>query len=190
MCQRSQIYVVYNDYDNFPHINATYFQWNYGERMISRARYTMEWIQAHLDFLNSFCSVAHKLRYIESVNFDYKDVVVGHDLVEEWRKFGHKDSNNLTDYIFNCDNNDGCLVIDARDKNNLKYCFTEYDIWNSRAMGPVAYMRWDKVPYKTKRLKSTKSNVHWITHHAKLMTTKELKEILNMAFEEGNAFNN
>lgn len=190
MGQRSQIYVVYNDYDNFSHINATYFQWNYGERMISRARYTMDWIQSHLNLFPNLSSVAHKLRYIESVNFDYKDVVVGRDLVEEWREFGHKDSASLADYIFNCDNNDGCLVIDARDKSNLKYCFTEYDIWNSRAMGPVGYMKWDGTPYKDRNLKSTKSNVHWITHHTKLMTTEELKAILNLAFEEGDTFKN
>lgn len=190
MGQCSQIYVVYNDYENEPHINATYFQWNYGERMISRARYTLGWIQSHFDLFSNLSSVAYKLRYIESINFDYKDVVVGRDLVEEWRKFGYKDSTSFNDYIFNCDNNDGCLVIDARDKNQLKYCFTEYDIQNSRTMGPVGYMKWDSTPYKDRNLKSTKSNVHWITHHAKLMSTEELKEILNMAFEEGNAFKN
>lgn len=191
MGQRSQIYVIYKDYDGNPHINATYFQWNFGERMISRARYTMGWIQEHLDFLDNLYSVAPKLRYIESVNFDYKDVVVGHDLVEEWREFGNDGKRfGLEEYIFKCDNNDGCLVIDARDKNKLKYCFTEDDILKSKAMGPVGYMKWDRVPYKIKRLKSTKSNIHWITHHAKLMSTKELKEILNMAFEEGNAFKN
>ena len=41
MGQRSQIYVIYKDNQNRDCISATYFQYNYGERMISRARYLM-----------------------------------------------------------------------------------------------------------------------------------------------------
>lgn len=57
MGQRSQIYIRYNvnyvygsatDHpktQNFKGLIARYFQWNYGERMISRARYIIEEIK-------------------------------------------------------------------------------------------------------------------------------------------------
>ena len=92
MGQRSQIYVIYKDNQNRDCISATYFQWNYGERMVSRARYLMGWIKDQNLFyssdnnLFSLSYVAHKIRYIASINFDYKDVVIGTDLVEEWKK--------------------------------------------------------------------------------------------------------
>ena len=180
MGQRSQIYVIYKDKQNRDCISATYFQWNYGERMISRARYTMEWIKGQVTDFSSLWCTAHKLRYIESVNFDYKDVVIGTDLVEEWKEFKDKNNTSLKDYIFHADNNDGCLIIDARNERNLKYAFTTDDIFNSPVMGPEAYLKWDSAPTKIRELKSNKANVHWITHNAKLMKKKELKELLEL----------
>ena len=180
MGQRSQIYVVYKNRAGDNIINATYFQWNYGERMISRARYTMEWIKGQISDFGSLWYTGHKLRYIESVNFDYKDVVIGTDLVEEWKEFKDKNNTSLKDYIFHADNNDGCLIIDARNERNLKYAFTTDDIFNSPVMGPEAYLKWDNTPTKIRKLKSNKANVRWITHNAKLMKKKELKELLEL----------
>lgn len=180
MGQRSQIYVVYKNHAGDNLINATYFQWNYGERMISRARYTMEWIKAQVFGTGNLWYVAHKLRYIESVNFDYKDVVIGTDLVEEWKEFGDSFNASLKDYIFHADNNDGCLFIDARKEHDIKYAFTTDNIFNSPSMGPEAYLKWDSTPTKIKELKSNKANVRWITHNAKLMKKKELKELLEL----------
>ena len=45
MGMRSQIYVKYND----RLIIANYYGWNYGERMISRARYGMEYLKYYVD---------------------------------------------------------------------------------------------------------------------------------------------
>lgn len=182
MGQRSQIYVVYKNHAGDNIINATYFQWNYGERMISRARYTMEWIKTQVSDFSSLYYTAHKLRYIESVNFDYKDVVIGTDLVEEWKEFGNSFNTSLKNYIFYADNNDGCLFIDARDEKNLKYAFTTDDIFSSPSMGPEAYLKWDSTPTKIKELKFNKANIRWITHNAKLMKKKELKELLELPF--------
>lgn len=182
MSQRSQIYVIYKDNQNRDCISATYFQWNYGERMISRARYTMEWIKGQVtDFTSLWCT-AHKLRYIESVNFDYKDVVIGTDLIEEWKDFKDKYNVSLENYIFHADNNNGCLIIDARNEKNLKYAFTTYDIFNSPVMGPEAYLNWDDVPQKIRNTKFTKRNINWITHNAKLMKKKELEAILKATY--------
>ena len=43
MGQRSQIYVRYNK----KLVIANYYQWNYGEQMISRARYGIEYIRRY-----------------------------------------------------------------------------------------------------------------------------------------------
>ena len=184
MGQRSQIYVIYKDNQNRDCISATYFQWNYGERMVSRARYLMDWIKGQSLFyssdnnLFSLSYVVHKIRYIASVNFDYKDVVIGQDLIEEWKAYKQGVPNsNLNDYIFNADNNDGCLFIDARIPKQLRYAFTTYD-YKDGVMGPEAYLKWDNVPQNIRNAKFTKRNINWITHNAKLMKKKELEAIL------------
>lgn len=186
MGQRSQIYVIYKDNQNRDCISATYFQWNYGERMVSRARYLMGWIKSQNSFYvadsyNVFplSYVANKIRYIASVNFDYKDVIIGQDLIEEWKDYkqGSVLNTDLNDYIFNADNNDGCLFIDARIPKQLRYAFTTYD-YKDGVMGPEAYLKWDNVPQNIRNAKFTKRNINWITHNAKLMKKKELEAIL------------
>ena len=188
MGQRSQIYVIYKDNQNRDCVSATYFQWNYGERMISRARYLMGWIKGQNLFyssdnnLFSLSYVAYKIRYIASVNFDYKDVVIGQDLIEEWKAYKQGVPNaNLNDYIFNADNNDGCLFIDARIPQQLRYAFTTYD-YKDGVMGPEAYLNWDDVPQKIRNTKFTKRNINWITHNAKLMKKEELEAILKTTY--------
>lgn len=186
MGQRSQIYVIYKDNQNRNCISATYFQWNYGERMISRARYLMGWLKSQSIFYNnsltSLSFIAHKIRYIASVNFDYKDVVIGTDLVEEWKDYKKGVPNaNLNDYIFHSDNNDGCLFIDARIPKHLRYAFTTYD-YKDGVMGPEAYLKWDKIPQKIRDTKFTKRNISWITHSAKLMKKTELEAILRATY--------
>lgn len=187
MGQRSQIYVIYKDNQNRDCISATYFQWNYGERMISRARYLMGWIKAQNSLYNNLYSdylpfVIYKIRYVASVNFDYKDVTIGTDLVEEWKEVRKQYLNtNLNDYIFNADNNDGCLFIDARIPKQLKYAFTTYD-YKDGVMGPKAYLKWDRTPQKIRDTKFTKRNINWITHNAKLMKKEELEAILKATY--------
>ena len=189
MGQRSQIYVIYKDNQNRDCISATYFQWNYGERMVSRARYLMGWIKDQNLFyssdnnLFSLSYVAHKIRYIASINFDYKDVVIGTDLVEEWKNYktGGIINTDLNDYIFHADNNDGCLFIDSRNPKHLRYAFTTYD-YEDGAMGPEAYLKWDQTPKKIRDTKFTKRNINWITHNAKLMKKNELEAILRATY--------
>lgn len=50
MGQRSQIYIHFNVGDNEGMV-ARYFQWNYGERMISRARSIMEFLDRDYNLL-------------------------------------------------------------------------------------------------------------------------------------------
>ena len=187
MGQRSQIYVIYKDNQNRDCVSATYFQWNYGERMISRARYLMGWIKAQNNLCSNLYSdylpfVIYKIRYVASVNFDYKDVTIGADLIEEWKEIRTQYPNtNLNDYIFNADNNDGCLFIDARIPQHLRYAFTTYN-YKDGVMGPEAYLKWDGTPQKIRDTKFTKRNINWITHNAKLMKKKELEAILKTTY--------
>lgn len=183
MGQRSQIYVIYKDSQNRDCISATYFQWNYGERMISRARYLMAWIKRNsMGYTNYLAYMADKIRYIASANFDYKDVVIGTDLVEEWKEIKkHYPKTSLNDYIFNANNNDGRLFIDVRVPFHLCYAFTGYN-YKDGVMGPEAYLKWDGMPQKIRGTKFTKRNINWITHNAKLMKKKELETILKTIY--------
>lgn len=183
MGQRSQIYVIFKDTQNRDCVSATYFQWNYGERMISRARYLMSWIKAQNGLFKDYLPfVAHKIRYVASVNFDYKDVTIGTDLIEEWKDYKRGVPNaNLNEYIFHCDNNDGCFFIDARIPEHLKYAFTT-DNYKDGVMGPEAYLKWDRIPKKIRDTKFTKRNINWITHNAKLMKKAELEAILRATY--------
>ena len=52
MGQRSQIYIRIIDENNNITLIAKYFQWNYGEKMISRAKYGIEYIKENLIYIN------------------------------------------------------------------------------------------------------------------------------------------
>ena len=53
MGQRSQIFVRFEKEFGEKEIVARYFNWNYGERMISRVYHTIDWIKRHLEITNS-----------------------------------------------------------------------------------------------------------------------------------------
>ena len=110
MGQRSQIYVRASG----QLIVANYYQWNYAERMISRARYGIEYIDSVKDYSDWIFSrdvnVEH-LRRILDVNFDLKDYQISSKIIEEWKDQFRDELFN--DVVFNWqDNNDGQLFID------------------------------------------------------------------------------
>ena len=83
MGQRSQIYIRYNVNDksgqNYKGLIARYFGWNYGERMISRARYIIEEIQNEFMRYKWFFGDKEKLEKLKrfcETNFDMKDIVL------------------------------------------------------------------------------------------------------------------
>ena len=77
MGQRSQIYVRYTNDKGEHFLTARYFNWNYGERMISRARHTLEWIKDNVDYADyNFIYHSEKLARIIDVNFDMHDVMI------------------------------------------------------------------------------------------------------------------
>ena len=53
MGQRSQIYIRIWDKDNdTPKLYAKYYGWNFGERMISRARHGIEYIKSYMEYIS------------------------------------------------------------------------------------------------------------------------------------------
>lgn len=181
MGQRSQIYIRYDvttkSGDNYKGIIARYYGWNYGERMVSRARYILENIyhryipyqytwndKKELERLSRFCDI----------NFDMKDIATSLNIIDEVNEY------NDLDYLFNQDNCDGQLLIDVKD-NQLKYCFI--DIFDKIPMNAEEYMK-KYISYledgkDSKTIRYTRSNINKINKIAKLMTQEEVDEYLN-----------
>lgn len=194
MGQRSQIYVRYNN----KMIIANYYQWNYGERMISRARYGIEYIKHYID--NEFDFVFSDKQYIKKIsrifdtNFDMKDVALSSNIFDEFKeeKKYYKENNievSFNDFIFkHQDNNDGKLFVDIQD-NKIKYAFTDYDC--EKVMNAEQYMIWDMEDWIEKlkeyesedAIKTCQENMEEISKMAILMTKEELEEFINYNYE-------
>ena len=191
MGQRSQIYIRYNvNYEqcsgvyNYKGLIARYFGWNYGERMVSRARYIIEnihdnYMKYKWTFGNSEC--LEKLKWICNTNFDMKDIVFSSDIIKEVAE----DMDGDMEYLFNQDNNDGQLFIDVTD-DEIKYCFMKF--YNEgEPMDAEQYMKWNcerethpdwHIPYKymdKETINYTEENIKEINEMATLMTTEEIK---------------
>lgn len=196
MGQRSQIYIRYqNEGKNY--LTARYFQWNYGERMISRCRYTIEWIMKNLEYDCAwyFIRDTKKLANIINVNFDMKDVVISSDIINEYLEFledewGKSSEWSFKDFVFlNQDNNNGQLYININGKD-VSYAFIdpyEYDK-DLKIMNATKYMdwnleNWENSDYITQYQKRRcKSNLKMIDKMARLMTKKELDDFINCAY--------
>lgn len=191
MGQRSQIYVRWNTKDGKMMLVPRYYQWNYGTRMISRAKGIIEWLKGSGIYLD--CGNEEKLRRIMDVNFDYKDIVLGHDIIGIWKEYCNDLDFNDT-VFFGQDNNDGKLLIDMHidwEKNKetitFKYAFLtdendspvmngdEYMQWDEGGYEGSGYIVWRDNPYLKKEIKYTERNIKWIDKHAKLMTAEEVK---------------
>lgn len=187
MGQRSQIYVRYTK-DGKHYLTARYFQWNYGERMISRCRYSLEWIEKTISANWYFTKEKTKLERILDVNFDMVDVQLGCDIVKEFLEYG--DDYSFIDYIFKMqDNNDGKLFIDISD-GQLKYCFLDYDCNTENIMDAAGYMAWNSENWEQSKYiddeqkERCRENLKVIGKIAELMTTEETEDFINCIYEE------
>lgn len=187
MGQRSQIYVRYTK-DGKHYLTARYFQWNYGERMISRCRYSLEWIEKTISVDWYFTKEKTKLERILDVNFDMVDVQLGCDIVKEFLEYG--DDYSFIDYIFKMqDNNDGKLFIDISD-GQLKYCFLDYDCNTENIMDAAGYMAWNSENWEQSKYiddeqkERCRENLKVIGKIAELMTTEEAEDFINCIYEE------
>lgn len=185
MGQRSQIYVRYNlcGGKDKKGLIARYFQWNFAERMISRASYTMLHLKNLLS--TSGClgeeSVAKIIRVIDT-NFDMKDITISDDILKNKRKFYDECRNKI---FFEQDNNDGQLFIDVTN-GEIKYCFMKY--YNEgKPMTAKEYMEWQRgikweEPSKwftREMIECARGNIETIDAIATKMTKEELKIFLN-----------
>ena len=189
MGQRSQIYIRITDKNGNKYLIAKYFQWNYGERMISRARYGIDYVKKQNGYVG-LDSVREQIDEIFNVNFDMKDYLHTTDIVKEWLIYGQKWEIEFKDYVFyNQDNNDGKLFIDIKENSNeIKYCFTDYDLKIFKS--PKEYMDWDckdwlnSEYYKKSVVNKCISNMQKIEKNAILMTNEELKDFINDDYTE------
>lgn len=112
MGQRSQIYVKVDG----KLAVANYYQWNYGTRMVSRARHGIEYIKNSIEY--PFIFFEEKFRRIWDVNFDYQDMVLSSNIMTEWQEY--KWGGLFSEFCFDGqDNNDGKLFVDVNTKPEL-----------------------------------------------------------------------
>lgn len=189
MGQRSQIYVRYNK-DGVNYLIARYYQWNYGERMISRCKHSIEWIESILKYDWYLTTETEKLKRILDVNFDMQDIVMGQDIIKEWDEWDYKDETTFNDFVFlQQDNNDGKLFIDIKN-GIIKYAFLDYDCNTEYIMNAEQYMSWDCAGWMTNEYIDDEqklicfNNIKEIAEMAQLMTQEELEDFINCDYQQ------
>ena len=185
MGQRSQIYIRYRE-DNKSYLIARYYQWNYGERMISRCRYTLEWIKKYLEYDWYFKTDTENLKRIMDVNFDMKDIVFGSDIVDDYYQNNWESEYPISDFVFyHQSNNDGKLFIDIFD-GIIKYAFLDCEYNLDCIMDAESYINWDFNGWiknlNNEERKICKQNINEISKIAELMTKTEIVDFINDNF--------
>ena len=193
MGQRSQIYVRYEGKLLF----ASYFQWNYGERMISRARWGIEYLKEFLEYDSHdiFFSDKHyieRFKRIFDTNFDMHDVALSCDIIKEYHEqFSDEDFNES---VFDKqDNNDGQLYVDIKDGKiyyALRYWAwhedgeTTEELLSAEEYMDADYEGWENSKYITDEGKSAcRENIKAINEMATLMTLEQLDEFIHAHYE-------
>ena len=198
MGQRSQIYFRINRIDGRYDFVARYYGWNYGTRMVSRARYTIEWLKAQIPgSLTRNDSGYTKVSRIMDVNFDYQDVVLSADILKEYENGYYGDDYKAI--IVGQDNNDGQLIIDMHvdwdkyyknKKNSIQIRYAFLDCRSDYIGDAEAYMQWNTHygaegypwrcdSYIKDEVKFTERNINYLKKHAKLITEEEVNEYIN-----------
>ena len=191
MGQRSQIYIRYkavvSDFNCVASekeiLLPLYFGWNYGERMVSRAASILEYLKK--DTTRSLGIDIKKLQRFAEVNWDMKDIFPSVNLAEEFDALeAHEWDKN--DYIFNHDNNDGCLFVVAFDLENIKVAFTDN---HKFAFGVEDYLNWDiNNPWRESRyvdketIKYTEINIRFIEENSTYMSQAEVDEFIHHSY--------
>lgn len=200
MGQRSQIYVRETVGDTV-NLVARYYGWNFGSRMVSRCRYTLEWLKDHSKeneitgkryplLINP--DAYKKLEKIMDTNFDFHNVVLGQNIIDEYYEQYPEDDFNAS-IFFAQDNNDGKLLIDIKD-GVLKYAFLNQDADSNHIMDTEEYMAWNYSHYKNwKEVEYLRSEVDEVAFCeanfpeikklAILMTKEEVDEFLSFDYK-------
>lgn len=208
MGQRSQIYVRITKKDR-DEVNQDmipmYYQWNYGERMVSRVASTVEWLKEHAKYYFS----SNKRDALESVlrtNFDMKDVVSAQNIFLEAADYNEDgklpSKEEMNDFLFfEQDNNDGKAYIDVyvdEKKTEIFYCFQDRD--NANIMTASEYMNWntdyreegkswleqfaESEYHDDEDITYTLKNIKFLKENAKLMNDKQMEEFLEADYAD------
>ena len=184
MGQRSQIYVRYTNDKGEHFLTARYFGWCYGERMVSRARHTLEWINREVKYTFKFSTDNRQLIRIIDTNFDMKDVSISSDIIEEYFDYGNV-HNTFEEYVFtHHDNNDGKLFIDIHPDGTIKYAFLDQECNIDKKMSAAQYMNWNHRQWRKSQYISSEQKdcceVNLIyMKKVPLMTKRELKDFIS-----------
>lgn len=187
MGQRSQIYVRYTNDKGEHFLTARYFGWCYGERMVSRARHTIEWILAEIRYYFKFSTDNRELIRIIDTNFDMHDVTISSDIIEEYFEYFSTDL-TFKEYVFtHHDNNNGKLFIDIHPDGTVKYAFLDCECNLDKKMSAAQYMNWDKPLWRKSQYISDKQKTlceENIKEMKKvpLMTKRELEDFISCEY--------
>lgn len=204
MGQRSQIYVRASN--NL--LAANYFQWNFSERMISRARWSIDWIRNYQEdgvfnllfeehdstFHFFLVDYVERLQRVLDVNFDLHNIAHHCDIVKEyWKQFSDEPFNKAV--FEDQNNNDGQLFIEIL-PDKVRYCFR--DVRENRLMDAEQYMVWDSYPHwefddqhnlvcdgeylSEEEIEACKRNIKAIGEMAELMTVEQLEDFLHCEY--------
>lgn len=184
MGQRSQIYIRYTDEKiNKCYLTARNFSWNYGERMISRLRHTLEWIEERRreGMFWHFSTEPKKMIHILETNFNLKDVCFSMDIIKEYFELFQVDGEPFNDSVFYFqDCNDGKLLIDIK-KESIKYAFLDCECNIDNVMTAFEYMSWDSEKDWKQYLSEEEGalciqNMNAISKLAAVMSKEEVKQ--------------
>ena len=187
MGMRSQIYIRYKNKKGTQLI-ARYFQWNYGENMVSRARSIIEWLTYMHEYRDWLFDNERKMLELErvcDVNFDMRSISLSTDIVREVVEQKFDESCGLNNAIFGQDNNNGQLLIDATSVT-IKYAFIPYFLEPEKIMDAYGYMDWDlPIGWRDNQYfaEYTNRNIQYIAEHAELMTEEDVRNFLGDDYE-------
>lgn len=187
MGMRSQIYVRYNN-GNKKGLIAKYYSCNYGEEMVSRAKWGIEHILRKLLYKWYYTDKSNvkRLSKIFDANFDTCDVAVSCDILQEFEELFQGE--NFREHVFQKqDNNNGKLFVDICD-DSVRYAFMDSEANSDNIMDGEAYMRWDcgngenwrkRESLSEDEIRTCEENIKFISENATLMSKEEVEEFIN-----------
>ncbi len=197
MGQRSQIYVRFTSLETGKkYLIARYFGWNYGERMVSRVRHTIDFIDCQLyattykEAMIKTAEFEKKLVHIMETNFDYTDVVLSRNILRDYEEY-FKGEPFADSVFYGQDNNDGQAFIDVYVVDNgnvvIKYAFAE-STDGEEPLTPYGYLQMDMGEHWKERLDNEEealceANVKALGKY-NLLSEAELKEFRNYDYTQ------
>lgn len=180
MAMCSQIYVMVDG----ELVIANFYDWNYGQFMVSRARYGIEYLAKNID--NPWMYRRDRLDLGYETSRRYWDVDFDTKCIDQSMDMLTKDRN-----MFDWDTDDGRLFVMVNSKEKeIKYCFTDNC---NKLMNVDQYLNWDLdvQHWRTWDIRGwndhtrnvCSGNTNRIKKLAKLMTQEELDAFLKLGGE-------